>query len=257
MSSEEFEQLIKEARMAGLKGDIKTSMIKYVRFVQIIIIRYINVMSQLESQIDSSSEEEKPVLKAKLQECVDEYNTLRSGHPDITIFTDELDRHSVVDDVLSGVSSAIQYGFSGIKSFLETAAIYGTVAMGDISNYVADYLDDGESTIQTDESESVVENSLSREASVQEPITIEKNTSMKITHEDNKQDDDSTSIQNKESEMEHSVENPVEIAVEVQPNSEVKPVTSVTAEQPEQPEQPEHPQQLEETTEETATAPSS
>ena len=120
MSSEEFEQLIKEARMAGLKGDIKTSMIKYVRFVQIVIIRYINVMSQLESQIDSSSEEEKPVLKAKLQECVDEYNTLRSGHPDITIFTDELDRHSVVDDVLSGVSSAIQYGFSGIKSFLET-----------------------------------------------------------------------------------------------------------------------------------------
>ena len=187
----------------------------------------------------------------------DEYNTLRSGHPDITIFTDELNRHSVVDDVLSGVSSAIQYGFSGIKSFLETAAIYGTVAMGDISNYVADYLDDGESTIQTDESESVVENSLSREASVQEPVTIEKNTSMKITHENNKQDDNSSSIQNKESEMEHSVENPIEIAVEVQPNSEVQPVTSVTAEQPEQSEQSEHPQQPEETTEETTTAPSS
>ena len=254
MSSEEFEQSIKEARMAGLKGDIKTSMIKYVRCVQIINIRYINVMSQLESQIDNSSEEEKPVLKAKLQECVDEYNTLRSGHPDITIFTDELDRHSVVDDVLSGVSSAIQYGISGITSLLETAAIYGTVAMGDLSNYIADYLDDGESTIQTDESESVVENSLSREASVQEPVTIEKNTSMKINHEDDKQDGVSTSIQNKDSELEHSVRNPVEIAVEVQADSEVQPVQPVqpvTTEQPEQPEQPE------ETTEETTTAPSS
>lgn len=112
-------------------------------------------MNQLEHLLEKCEEQEKASIKLVLQDCVEEYNTLRKSHPDVSIFADNLNQPSAFSEAVSGISNMFYYGYTGISSLLETAAAYSTVMMGNISNYIADYLEGEEATVTEDISNEV------------------------------------------------------------------------------------------------------
>lgn len=137
-------------------------------------------MNKLELLIDSVSEPEKTELKELLKDCVKEYNTIRDNHKDVNIFTDELNSHNPVQDVLSGLSESFYYGLSCVKSFLSTAADYGIVAMGNVSNYVADYLDDGDNSSQEEVGDAIPSEKVLDQSVIAESVSPEESSERSI-----------------------------------------------------------------------------
>lgn len=129
-------------------------------------------MNSIEMMLLNCTEQERHELKIIMANTCEEFNGIRKGHYEIEFFTDNLDIRSPVEQAVQSIYSAVQYGVSGLKSFIETAGVYGTVAMGNVSEYVADYLDGEESTDTVDVSAEISKDAPLGE--VIEPVTAEE-----------------------------------------------------------------------------------
>ena len=112
---EKIETNLHEARIAGLNGRTKESLLKYY-YIELLICRYIDVMNDIERIKDSCAEEEKSSWEKLISEAVAEYNALKSANPDIMIYTDNLNTgsSSVLGSVVNGLSEVFDYGVMGI-----------------------------------------------------------------------------------------------------------------------------------------------
>lgn len=140
-------------------------------------------MNSIEMMLLNCTEQERHELNIIMGNACEEFNGIRKGHYEIEFFTDNLDIRSPVEQAVQSIYSAVQYGVSGLKSFIETAGVYGTVAMGNVSEYVADYLDGEDNTDQVDVSEviskdaplgEVIEPMTSEESKEQTDIAVEE-----------------------------------------------------------------------------------
>lgn len=112
---EEIEANLHEARIAGLNGRTKESLLKLL-LVALVMCRYIDVMNDIERIKDSCAEEEKSGWEKLIGETVTEYNALKSANPDIMIYADSLNTgsSSVLGSVVNGLAEVFDYGVMGI-----------------------------------------------------------------------------------------------------------------------------------------------
>lgn len=176
-------------------------------------------MNQLEILLEKCDEKEKEVAKQVLQECVEEYNTLRKSHPDVTIYTDNLNQPSAFSEAVSGISNMFYYGFTGISSLLETAAAYSTVVMANVSDYIADYLNSEETTVNED---------VSNEVGAQKPSGIVEESKVPVAEEAEVAVEEKVEVVPEE--KNENVNNPEQAKVEAEVEEAVEEVAEVTEE---------------------------